>query len=214
MKKNSLKKTIIVTSIVTLLPILAGLFWWEQLPDRMATHFGIDNIPNGWSSKGFTVFGIPFVCFICHLLCTAATLTDPKREKINDKIMKLILWITPIVSIVCMATIYGYALNYSFDMERITNLLMGILFVVIGNYMPKCKQNYTVGIKIPWTLDNEENWNRTHRLAGWLWVLTGVFILLNGIFKLVSLVFVLPVIIIVSLIPMIYSFFFYIRHKQ
>ena len=60
---------------------------------------------------------------------------------------------------------------------------IGVLFMIIGNYLPKCKQNYTMGIKLPWTLDDEENWNRTHRFAGFLWVAGGVVIAINAFLK-------------------------------
>ena len=57
------------------------------------------------------------------------------------------------------------ALDYSIDANLILEILMGALLIIIGNYLPKCRQNYTIGIKIPWTLADEDNWNRTHRPA-------------------------------------------------
>ena len=58
------KRTLIITSLVTLVPMLVGICLWDQLPDVMATHFGFDNEPNGWTSKAFTVFGIPsYLCY-------------------------------------------------------------------------------------------------------------------------------------------------------
>ena len=67
-------------------------------------------------------------------------------------------------------------------MEVVMTVLIGVIFTIIGNYLPKCKQNYTIGIKIPWTLNNEENWNKTHRFAGWLWTVCGILIMLTGFF--------------------------------
>ena len=88
-------------------------------------------------------------------------------------------------------------------------ILLGVVFIAIGNYLPKCKQNYTIGIKISWTLASEENWNKTHRLAGWVWVGGGIVMMLSGFFGILWLTF-LPVAIMV-LVPLVYS---YILHKK
>jgi uncharacterized membrane protein len=104
---------------------------------------------------------------------------------------------------------YVSALGVSVRVETLMPILLGLLFVAIGNYMPKCKQNYTIGIKIPWTLASEENWNRTHRLAGWVWVGGGVVMLLSGFLGIFWLTLV-PAIIMVA-VPLIYS---YILHQK
>ena len=88
-------------------------------------------------------------------------------------------------------------------------VFIGVLFVIIGNYLPKCKQNYTIGIKIPWTLDNEENWNKTHRFAGFLWVVCGVAIMFTGFFGGVWVF--LPISFAMVLAPIIYS---YLLHRK
>lgn len=200
------KKSIILTSIIIILPILAGVVLWNRLPDTIATHFGSDNVPNGWSSKPFTVFGIPLIMLAIHLIGIFATVNDPKKKNISDKIFGFVFWIVPTITVLVMAATYAYELGISVNIGMFVNLLMGILFIVIGNYMPKCKQNYTAGIKIPWTLNSEENWNKTHRLAGWLWVLGGILFLINAFLLWESM---MAVIIAVAFIPVVYSFVLY-----
>ena len=113
-------------------------------------------------------------------------------------------------------TIYGTALNWPWvNINFMANLLLGVIFIVIGNYLPKCRQNYTVGIKVPWTLASEANWDATHRMAGKLWVAGGVLILLLAIQPWIpafpiSLVLILAV----TFIPMIYSFVYYLRNEK
>ena len=169
---------IIITSLITLLPILVGILCWNRLPDTIATHFASDGTPNGFSSKTFTVLGIPAFIFAAHILCAFCTAIDPKHKNISPKMYRLILLICPICSIVCGAAIYGYALSLSMadwlNSTFFMNLLMGIIFFLIGNYLPKCHQNYTVGIKLPWTLADEGNWTLTHRFAGRLYALEHV----------------------------------------
>lgn len=210
--KNN-KSFFILTSLITLLPMIAGILLWQKLPDQIATHFDFQNVPNGWSSKPFTVFGIPAFILVTHLLIAFCTLTDPKRQHINDKLYRLMLFLCPAVSVICGIAIYGYALNLEFDMGFFSKLFMGLLFIVIGNYLPKCKQNYTVGIKLPWTLDNEENWNYTHRFAGWLWVFAGIFFILASLINL-NYNWILPVVLIMTvLVPCIVSFLYYLKQK-
>ena len=205
--KKELKKTLTLTTLITLLPILVGLFYWNQLPDKMATHFDMTGMPNGWSSKWFAVIGIPVVLAVVNVLCTILTETDPRRHKYPEKMMKLVYWICPVVSWICAGLTISYELGIEFAaMPKFGSLFMGIMFVVIGNYLPKVKQNYYMGIKLPWTYSDEENWNRTHRMAGKLWVVGGIVLLLNFFLDIPSLTIV--VLIIMILVPTVYSWAF------
>ena len=90
------------------------------------------------------------------------------------------------------------------DINLIMPILFGLLFTVIGNYLPKCKQNYTIGIKIPWTLDSEENWNKTHRFAGIFWVVGGLATLVLGLFG--GAWAYIPIMLAMGIAPIVYSF--------
>ena len=87
------------------------------------------------------------------------------------------------------------------------------MFIVIGNYLPKARQNYTIGIKIPWTLSDEDNWNRTHRLAGYLWMIGGIFLIIGALTGFVKINLVLAIILLMILVPCIYSGVLYNRRK-
>lgn len=206
-KKNL--KTLIITSIVILLPILAGVILWNQLPDPMPTHWNAAGEIDGWSSKPFAVFGLPLILLAAQWLCVLATTTDPKRQNHSEKIYHLVFWIMPVLSIVLNAVTYLTVLGVGVRMEMVMPIFMGLLFVIIGNYLPKCKQSYTIGIKIPWTLNNEENWNKTHRLAGWVWVIGGFAIMLTGFFGGFVAFFVITLVMV--LVPTIYS---YLLHRK
>ena len=200
------KKQLILSSIVTLLPILIGLFLWNRLPDTIATHFGSDNVANGWSSKPFVVFGLPLILLGIHLFCLFTTMNDPKKKNISEKMFRFIMWFVPVLSVFILSFTYGYALGMDVNIGMGVNIIVGIVFLVIGNYLPKCKQNYTTGIKIPWTLNSTENWNRTHRLAGWLFMAGGILFLLNAFLQWSGM---LLIIIGIALLPVIYSFILY-----
>lgn len=206
------KKIMILTSLVTILPVLAGLIFWKQLPDTMVTHFGIDGTANGWSGKPCAVFGIPVFILVCHWICIAATRYDPKRQNISGKMMYVILWICPIVSVICGIVTYGASLGWKFNITNGMFALIGILFIVMGNYLPKCRHNYTVGIKLPWTLADEDNWNHTHRMAGKLCIAGGILMIGNGFLRQEWIFWAIMALLV--LIPMGYSFFYYVSHHQ
>ncbi|MBQ3523379.1 MAG: SdpI family protein [Clostridia bacterium] len=209
MKKNLPK--LIITSLIILIPIVIGLILWDKLPDQVPVHWNINGEVDGFATKAQAVFLMPLVLVAFQWICVLGTSLDPKKQNINDKMVTLVLWIIPIISLLCNSMVYATALGNKVNVEIIMPLFMGALFVVIGNYLPKCKQSYTVGIKLPWTLDNEENWNKTHRLAGFLWVIGGVIIMATAFLGAFWLFFV--VLIPMVIIPFVYSYLLYKKNK-
>ena len=197
-------KVLIISSILTILPILVGLILWNQLPDQIPTHWNAAGEIDGWSSKPFAVFGLPLIMVAAQWLCVLGTLADPKKANHPDKVLHLVFWIIPALSVILNALTYATALGKEVRVEVIMPVLVGLVLTIIGNYMPKCKQNYTIGIKIPWTLNSEENWNRTHRFAGWLWTFSGIVIMLSGFFG--GAWIFLAAVLLMILAPMIYSY--------
>ena len=212
LKEN--RRTMIITSIVTVIPAVIGVLLWDRLPDVMATHFGFNNQPDGFTAKAFAVFGIPAI--MLALLWTGAFITahDPKRQNISSKLFSLVLWIIPVISILMAAILYPYNLGYKMDMMFIMGIVLGLMFVITGNYMPKTRRNYTIGIRVPWTLADEDNWNRTHRLAGFIWTAGGLAILALTFIGIGDLAFIiLPMTAVMAIIPVVYSFVIYLKKK-
>lgn len=204
-------KTIIFTSVLTLVPMLVGIILWDKLPLEIPTHFGLNGEADGYSSKAFAVFGLPLFMLAIHIVCMFATKIDPKMKSINDKVFTLVLYIIPAVSLLTCAMIYPVALGNSVKIGTVTILFLGLLFTVSGNYLPKCKQSYTVGIKLPWTLEDSENWNKTHALAGKLWFVGGLVIMATSFLE--SLVIFFSVTVVLVIIPTVYSFILYKNKK-
>lgn len=205
------KTKLILTSVVILIPITIGMILWNQLPDTIATHWGVNNQPNGFSSKIFAVFGMPAVLLGIHWLCMIATTFDKKSKNMNPKVLSLVLWICPALSLLMSAIVYLTALGKEIKVGFIVILFMGLLFIIIGNYLPKCKQSYTMGIKLPWTLKDEENWNKTHRFAGPLWVIGGVVIMATAIFESPIVFGVIVGVMVIT--PVVYSYLHYKNNR-
>ena len=106
------RKTLIITSIVTILPMLIGIIYWNRLPDMMATHFGFNNEANGFSSKAFAVFGLPVILLAVLWVGAFITSHDPKKQNISAKMFSLMLWIVPVLSLVVAAAMYPVNLGY------------------------------------------------------------------------------------------------------
>ena len=213
-KFKTYKKTIIATSIASLLPIVVGLILWNKLPDELATHFDMNGVADGWTSKTLAVFGLPIFIFLVQIVCVFVTCMDPKRNKIGDKIFRVVLWMIPAISWFSALTTYGYNLGLELNVTAYAMALLGIIFIVIGNYLPKCRQNYTIGIKIPWTLHDEDNWNCTHRFTGKIWMAGGAVFTILALFGFANTWVMPAVMIILVVIPVIYSFIYYTKHQS
>ena len=126
---------------------------------------------------------------------------------INNTVHHLIKYCIRNLSRLRSHEVNGLALGMDIDIGVIVNIMVGIMFIILGNYVHKVKQNYTVGMKLPWTLNSEENWNRTNRMTGWIQILSGLLFLMNSLLLKTEIVF--AVILLVILVPMIYSFILY-----
>lgn len=210
--KLTLRKSLIWSCVGCIIPMLPGAILYGRLPARMATHFGPDNMPDGYSAKPMALFGIPLFILAMNIFLHFMLENDPKKRGISKAIKTTALLCMPVVCIVTQGLIITAGLGYNIDFARFIPIFIGVLFVIIGNYLPKCRQNYTTGIKLPWTLNSEENWNRTHRLAGKLWVVAGVGMVVAGIFKIPYLQWflLLPA----CVIPAVYSYWFYRKEKN
>jgi len=211
MIKKNLPK-LIITSIITLIPIIIGIILWDKMPEQVPVHWNINGEADGFATKTQAVFIMPLVLVAFHWICVLGTNLDPKKQNISDKVFTLVLWIIPVLSLLCNSFVYATALGHNVNVEVIMPLFMGALFVVIGNYLPKCKQSYTLGIKLPWTLNDEENWNKTHRLAGFLWVICGVIIMATAFLGVSWLLFVLLIPMVI--VPTVYSYLLYKKKEN
>ena len=209
MLKNNRRK-LIVSSLIILLPIVFGLVFWNNLPAHMTTHWGVDGTADGWMGKTFAVFALPLLMLAIHWLCIWLTARDHGNRNQNPKILGLMFWIIPFISLFANGIIYTASFGSEPPVMAFVPLLLGLMFVFIGNYMPKCKQNWTIGIKVKWALQNEENWNATHRFAGKVWFAGGLAMLAGAFLpEKVMICVMLPVILVIAVVPAVYSFLYH-----
>ena len=212
-KNNKIK--LIISSVGILLQIFFGLIFWNKLPEQMATHWGADGTTDGSSNKSLAVFLLPVIILAVHWICILFTVKDAKNKDQNKKVFGLVLWMCPMVSLYTSVIIYATALVKNPPIVLISLLIFGLLFIIVGNYLPKCKQNYTIGLKFKWTLQSEENWNATHRFGGKVWVIGGILIVLCALLPKAAIVWALvPIFAALVIVPLVYSYVYYRKQKD
>ena len=209
MKKRNVWK-MIVSSVLVLLPILFGLIVWNKIPEQVAIHWGLDGVADGFGGRFMAVVVLPAILFALHWLCIFFTRWDNKKTEQSEKVLGIMYWIVPAISLYASGLMYGAIFGMDFDMLAFTTVIVGVLLALVGNYMPKCKRNRTMGIKLKWTLESEENWNYTHRLAGKVWVIMGIAMTPLVFFPMrVAIVGMFVLLLVAMIIPMIASYVYY-----
>ena len=205
----------IISSVLIFLPTLFGLIVWDKLPESMPIHWGVNGEADGFSSPLVVVLVMPLILLVLHWLGLFFTRKDNKENGQSKKIVGMVYWIVPLVSLVACGVMYAAAFDYTLHMGAYVALLMGGMFILIGNYMPKCRPNRTIGIKIKWTLANEENWERTHRMAGKVWVIVGVLLLPLSFLPMTAMLIAMSVLVAMGVIaPTVYSYKLYKKHLR
>jgi uncharacterized membrane protein len=138
---------------------------------------------------------------------------DPKYNNSSKELKSIAKWIIPIMSNIVMAITLLYTLGINPRGEIVIPTLVSVIFIAIGVYLPKCKQNYTIGVKLPWTLNNEENWDKTNRLAGHLMTISGILIFITSLTKFHAFLVLISLVGIIVVVPTVYSYILYKRQK-
>jgi len=201
----------IVTIILVALMFGSSVYLFPQLPAQIPMHWNALGQIDNYMPKNIAVWYLPVLTGLMVISFYFAPLLDPKKEKY--KLFQHEWQIMQIGITGFMAYIHFMILYLTFHPEVAMMPLMfvglGALFILIGNYMSKIRQNYFIGVKVPWTLSSEDNWNKTHRFASWCFVIAGIFTLAEAFFVWQAPVIIFGSIMLAAFLPMIYSFLLY-----
>ena len=207
------KRTVLVylaSTFLIALPFIYALMIYPDLADTIPVHFDINGKPDGWDNKS-SIYLLPGIMGVVSLfnilLMTNLNRIDPKRHAPeNDGVFSLLaLLVTGFLSF--LSFIFEYqTLHPELPLQNILFSLIGLFFSGIGLFMPYLKQNYFAGFKFPWTLESNDNWEKTHKLGGRIWVIGGLIIALTSsvlsgkisfiiLITIVSLLVILPALI-------------------
>ena len=208
--KFRFRKSSIISIIASLaILVIFNLLFYNKMPAELPTHWNFQGQADDYSSKfdamvlthGFLVVMNIFMCFMLD--------NDPRNKKQKNFLMTLSKLAMPAIMLVVYTITVMVGLGRDVNVSVIIPVFVGLLFIAIGNYLPKTRRNYTMGIKLPWTLNSEENWRRTHRLGGICFVIIGLCLILS-VFLKSEIVFLVPLFL-GSIIPAIYSYYLYTK---
>ncbi|MBU0614136.1 SdpI family protein [Patescibacteria group bacterium] len=206
-----ISKILIFQILIIFIALAVGIYYLPSLPELMPSHWNASGEIDSYINKNLFIFLIPGIAIALTALFPILSKIDPKKDKYKQFKTAWMAIQTVIISFfvyLYLITIY-LAFNPEVSMLKFMFWGLGVLFVVIGNYFGKIRQNYFVGIKTPWTLNNEDIWNKTHRLAGWLWVLTGIIIFIDGFFEVFPVAVMFGSVAINVFVPFLYSYLLY-----
>ena len=201
------KESVISVIFSILLFALVNLLFYKKMPETLPTHWGFNNKIDGYSSKFTSLITTPLLLILLNIFSCFMLDNDPKNKDKNNFVITIGKATIPLVMLITFVISVFYGLGKKINVMVIISIFVGFLLILIGNYLPKTKRNYTVGIKLPWTLNSDENWNKTHRLAGYFFILGGIFFLLTPFIGNEYLIFL--TFMIIGIIPAIYSFYLY-----
>lgn len=185
------REQILLTSLVILIPTFTNALLWQRIV---------------W---------YPFLELATHWIVLFFILRDRVNAEQNPRVMRLVFWLVPVTSLLVggIQVLARSGFESFATISTITYVVFGLLFFVLGNSLPKVKQNSTIGIRVKWSLENEENWNATHRFAGKVWVTGGLLAMACALLPASEGTMVLFTVVILALTfaPMCYSYRYYRR---
>ena len=198
-------KILIITGLICLIPIIFGVILYDQLPEQMAVHFGVNNEPNSFAPKEFALFGIPLLMFILQVFCCISS-DFMEEKKQNKKYITIYKWIIPIIEMVVYLTMLAYGAGIELDMRMIVCITLGIVFTLVGNYMPKTEPN-----KLQMNYIRADFWKKIKRPAGYFFVIIGLAFIISAFLNSMVSLILLGIIIVVAILITIYSIYLFYK---
>ena len=180
-----MKKTHLAIVAIIILSFSVSIYIYPQMPDMIASHWNSEGDVDGYMSKSWGLFLMPIISIVLLLFFIFLPKTDPLKKNINQfkkyfdgfiLIMFLFLFYIHLLTL-------SWNLNYNFSMTRMLLPALGLLFFYLGFFLEKVKQNWFIGIRTPWTLSNQEVWDKTHKMGGRVFKLSGLVAIAGMIFQ-------------------------------
>ena len=175
MEKKS-KRTLILSVIVCLLPIILGAVFYNKLPEQMPIHFTINDVPDNYAPKNFALFGIPIIMAIVQAISMFSIMNKLKNKE-KPKIVKIMKWFIPVITVSIYIVMIEVPLGSTVYVGKSVCLILGILFTIIGNYLPK--MSYETGKEIFHPIPNNEKvFRKMSKIMGYSFIAIGIILLI------------------------------------
>ena len=204
------RRIAITTLVLTLASVAIGAYFYRALPDPVPTHFDLAGHPNGFTAKPLGVFLPTLLIAPIGLFLAVIPKISPRGWQIDSFARAYEVMCLTILGFMFVVGMFAFsaALGRSWSLQHAIVPMVGLLFMVIGNFMGKTRRNFFVGIRTPWTLADDEVWLRTHRMGGPLFVLGGAILMIGGLFGAGER-FLVAVVLTIAFVPVVYSYVIY-----
>ena len=202
----------VISFLFVIAAVVVAAYLYPTLPEQIPTHWNFQGEVDDYTSKPWGVIILPLAAILVFVIMRLIPLISPKGFR-TDKFMDVIniFTVTLVGFMSCVAVLVLLeASGVGFRFNEIIYSGIGLLLVVLGNYMGKLRKNFFIGIRTPWTLASDEVWSRTHRLGGKVFMVAGLFLILNSFVRFQQY-WVITAIVIVALVPVVYSYVIYRR---
>lgn len=185
-----------------------GIYVYPQMPNMMASHWNTEGQVDGYMSKFWGLFLMPFAIVGLSLLFIIIPIIDPLKSNIEkfrvhyDRFIILLIFYLFLIHIFLIVWSFGYRFNILYFMMP----ALGFLFYYAGILTENAKMNWFIGIRTPWTLSNEDVWNKTHKIGGMLFKIAGLIVFSGAFFSEYTIFFILVPILSVVVFTVIYSY--------
>lgn len=203
-------KNLLLAVAILSVPFIYLALTWNSMPEQVALHFGADGKPDRFGPKSelFTALGIiSTVGLLCFGLIQWLPSIDPKKNLETSPKTLFKFALSVVIFMAILNTYIIYSATHPTE-GRLVFVLLGGLFTVLGNLMNSIKPNYFIGMRLPWTLENESNWRATHQLASRLWFGGGILIAICSLLLPMNWVVgvFISITIVLTLIPAVFSY--------
>lgn len=210
-------KTEIFSLAILVISLGLSFYFYNNFPDQVATHWNFEGQVDDYSSKYVAAFLMPLFILGLYVMFLVLPYLDPQKARYQEFAKTYHIFkglIIGFMFLMYLAT--GLAnLGYAIEIGIVVPTMVGILFIIMGNYMGKIKYNWFMGIRTPWTLSSENVWNKTHRVGGWLFIFLGIIMLLMPIAPKETIAPIFFSAIIITVIgSFAYSYFLYRKEKK
>ncbi len=212
----NLKKELPIIGIV-LLPFVYLAYIWNQLPQEVPLHYNIKGEIDRYGDKSELIMIPIMLPLLIYVLLLVVPYIDPKKQiqKMGNKYYSLKLILTLITSVLALFILYSTK-GGSLGNPNFIFVIVGVMYLILGNYFKTIKANYFIGIRTPWTLESEYIWKETHKLGGKVWFIGGIVAIISSLTLPMETNFkvFMAITVIIALIPIIYSYMLFKKQKD
>ena len=213
MKKKT-DRPLLIGSLICLVPIVFGLIYYNKLPGSMVIHLDSSGNPNGYAPKAFIIFAFPVLMGLLNIIVNLSVTKTSSKSNAAKPLVGIGKWAVPVAVIFIQPLMILRSINKQIPVSMVISIMVGLIFILSGNYFPKNRVNPNVGMKFPWLFRDEEGWRKVHKLSGYFWIVAGFIMILSPFVKIPFIILFIICISLVGIIPIAYSLCLYVRRKS